>query len=279
MDHAPPGTPFADLDRMPAPMLALLITSLEAMSRHPEIERVRATAMAALDPQPGQHLLDAGCGGGEVARQLAARTGPTGSVTAVDYSAVHIEAARSRHDGSTVDYLRGDVADLDLFDASMDGVWCERVLQHVPDPDRTIAELARVTRPGGRICLIDTDWRSLAFDGMPAALAAAQIAHTLSTFTAAQRDMGRTLRSRLVRHGLGAISAVPVTLFFGTPSSAAVVLPMVNPAVPAEADLWPAGTRDTWLAEAAAAGDRGDFLAVLTIWVVTGTVPTLDDWL
>ncbi|MFG1603813.1 methyltransferase domain-containing protein [Actinoplanes sp. NPDC049265] len=266
------GTPFADLDRMPAPMLALLITSLEAMSRHPEIERVRSVAMEALDPRPGQHLLDAGCGGGEVARQLAARTGPDGSVTAVDFSAVHIEAARSRHDGSNVEYVRGDVADLDVFDASMDGVWCERVLQHVPDPEQTIAELRRVTRPGGRICLIDTDWRSLAFDGVPGRLAAGQVAHTLRTYPRLQRDMGRTLRSRLVRHGLDAVSAVPVTLFFDTPASAAVVLPMVNPAVPPDAGMWPAGQRDAWLAEVAAAGDRGDFLAVLTIWVVTGTV-------
>jgi SAM-dependent methyltransferase len=275
MDHAAVGTPFADLDRMPAPMLALLITSLEAMSRHPEIERVRSVAMEALDPRPGQHLLDAGCGGGEVARMLAARTGPAGSVTAVDYSAVHIEAARSRHDGSNVEYLRGDVTDLDVFDASMDGVWCERVLQHVPDPEQTIAELRRVTRPGGRICLIDTDWQSLAFDGTPGPLTAAQVAHTLSTFAPEQRDMGRTLRSRLVRHGLGAVSAVPVTLFFGTPASAAVVLPVVNPAVPPDADLWPAGHRDAWLSEVAAAGERGDFLAVLTIWVVTGTVVPL----
>jgi hypothetical protein len=48
---------------------------------------------------------------------------------------------------------------------------------------------------------------------------------------------------------------------------------VVNPMVPADTGMWPAGeARDGWLTEVARAGDRGDFLAVLTIWVVAGTV-------
>jgi hypothetical protein len=63
-----------------------------------------------------------------------------------------------------------------------------------------------------------------------------------------------------------------VTCVFGDPASAAVVLPMVNPMVPEE--VWPTapGVRDTWFSHVDGAGARGDFLAVLTIWAVTGTV-------
>jgi SAM-dependent methyltransferase len=274
MEHATgTSTPFADLDRMPAPMLAMLIDALAEMSRHPEIIRVRQAGDEALRPVPGMHLLDAGCGGGEVARHLAALTGPAGAVTAVDYSAATIEAARQRHDGSNVRYTRGDVSRLDLAADSVDGVWCERVLQHVADADRVIGEFIRVTRPGGRLCLLDTDWHSLAFDGMPHELAGAVRAHMFDQFTTSQVTMGRTLRGRLVRAGLTAIEATPVTLLFDTPTSAAVVLPMVNPLVPAETGMWPAGdVRETWLSEVQRAGERGDFLAVLTIWVVAGTV-------
>jgi hypothetical protein len=50
-----------------------------------------------------------------------------------------------------------------------------------------------------------------------------------------------------------------------------VVLPMVSPLVPTETGMWPDGTRGTWLAEVEQAGLRGDFLAVLTIWVAVGT--------
>ena len=267
LDH----TPFADIDRMPPPMVTLLIAALEAMSRHPEIQRVRDTARAALAPAAGQHLLDAGGGSGDVARRLAADVGPDGDVLALDYSAVTIEAARRRHDGSPVRYVTGDVSALDLPDDAFDGVWCERVLQHVADPDGAIAELIRVTRPGGRVCLIDTDWESLAFDGPPADRAREVRAHMLAMFTATQRDMGRTLRRRMLSAGLTGVRAVPVTLCFDTPESAGVVLPMVNPMVPAETEMWPDGTRSDWLAEVEQAGRRGDFLAVLTIWVAVGT--------
>jgi hypothetical protein len=84
--------------------------------------------------------------------------------------------------------------------------------------------------------------------------------------------MGRTLRRRLTRAGLGEVTATPLTLSFTAPESAAVVLPMVNPMVPEDAGMWPDGVREDWLADVQRAGARGEFLAVLTIWVVVGTV-------
>jgi ubiquinone/menaquinone biosynthesis C-methylase UbiE len=146
------------------------------------------------------------------------------------------------------------------------------VLQHVDDAERAIGELIRVTRPGGRICLIDTDWGSLAFDGVPAALArdVAELMH--GRLTPKQFDMGRTLRRRLVARGLTQVVATPVTCLFADPASAAVVLPMINPLVGQDAWMAPPGMRDEWFAHVEAAGARGDFLAVLTIWVVAGTV-------
>jgi len=266
-------TPFADLDQSPPEMLAVLIAALEAMGNHPEIRRVRAAARAGLRPESGQRLLDAGCGGGDVARELAAAVGPAGEVVALDYSAATLAAARARHDGSPVSYVQGDVSALDLPDDAFDGVWCERVLQHVPLPAAAVGELVRVTRPGGRVCVIDTDWRSLAFDGMPDHLAAAVTSEMLHRFDAEQSVIGRSLRRRLVTAGLTEVAATPVTCVFGTPESAAVVLPMVNPLVPA--DIWSVApqVRQEWLTAVEAAGVRGTFLAVLTIWAVAGTVP------
>jgi SAM-dependent methyltransferase len=262
-------TPFADLDRNPAEMVTLLLAALARMARHPEIRRVRQVAYDALAPVTGKRLLDAGCGGGEVARQLAAAGA---EVVAMDYSAATIAAARERHDGSAVTYMTGDVCSIDLTGDSMDGVWCERVLQHLTDPGRAIGEFVRITRPGGRVCLIDTDWDSMAFDGPHPGLAAAVVQHTSRHFSRGQRDMGRTLRRRLVAAGLSDVRAAPVTCYFSTPESAGVILPMVNPDVPVEAGVWPPDEREQWLAAVAESGARGDFLAVLTIWVVAGTV-------
>jgi ubiquinone/menaquinone biosynthesis C-methylase UbiE len=265
-------TPFADLDGQTSEMTAMLLAALDEMGRHPEIRRVRRTALRALRPGPGQRLLDAGSGAGDVARRLAAEMGPTGEVLAVDSSSATIAVARRRHDGSNVDYRTGDVCALDLPADSFDGVWCERVLQHVEDAERGIAELVRVTRPGGRLCLIDTDWDSLAFDGVPSALADRVMRLMHGRLIPKQQDMGRTLRRRLNARGLHRITATPVTCLFADPASAAVVLPMVNPLVTPDAWRAPPGLREEWYARVEKAGARGDFLAVLTIWVVTGTV-------
>jgi len=86
------------------------------------------------------------------------------------------------------------------------------------------------------------------------------------------RVFNSTLRRRLVSAGLTQVSATPVTCLFGDPASAAVVLPMVNPMVPEGEWTTPPGVRDEWFSYVNAAGTRGDFLAILTIWVVTGTV-------
>jgi SAM-dependent methyltransferase len=225
----------------------------ELVTANPEIQRVREVAFAALHLEPGQRILDAGAGGGEVARLLAARLGGTGEVVALDYR-------------------EGDVTALGFPDGYFDAVRCERVLQHLREPDAAVAELARVTRGGGRVCLVDTDWESVAVDGLPEHLVAAERRHLLATVVRRHLDMGRTLRRRLLRAGLGEVTAVPVALYFADPLSAATVLPMVNPMVPPEAGLIPAELREEWFGALSEAGERGDFLATLTMWVATATV-------
>lgn len=252
-------------------MRALLIGALDAMAVEPQIRRVRAAALDALMPIPGQRLLDVGCGGGEVARELAALSAPGGQVTAVDVSAAVVEIARSRHDGSNVTYAVGDVRQLAFPDDTFDGVRTERVLQHLDDPDAAVAELARVTRPGGRVCLIDTDWESLAFDGLPTDMVTAMTQTTGSVVHHA--DMGRTLRRRLVRAGLGEVTCEPVPLWWTNPEDASVVIPLVNKQIPPEAGIIPAELREHWFAKVDAATARGEFLTVLTIWVAAGVAP------
>ncbi|MFG2045385.1 methyltransferase domain-containing protein [Dactylosporangium sp. NPDC048998] len=232
-----PGNAFIDLSRTGA---------------DPELQRVREVAFAALRLAPGQRILDAGTGAGEAARLLAARLGGTGEVVAVDHR-------------------RGDVIALDFPGAYFDAVRCERVLQHLADPDAAVAELARVTRPGGRVCLVDTDWESVAVDGLPRGLVAAVRGHLLATVVRRHLDMGRTLRRRLVRAGLREVTAVPVALYFADPISAATVLPMVNPMIPPAAGLIPPELREDWFGALSEAGERGDFLATLTMWVATAT--------
>jgi ubiquinone/menaquinone biosynthesis C-methylase UbiE len=108
---------------------------------------------------PGARVLDVGCGAGEVCVELAARVGSAGRVAGVDPSAAMIEAARQRTAGVAppIDLREASIYALPFADASFDAVRAERVFQHLDDPDAGLREMIRVTRPGGRVMVIDPD--------------------------------------------------------------------------------------------------------------------------
>jgi SAM-dependent methyltransferase len=85
-------------------------------------------------------------------------------------------------------------------DASVDVVWCERVLQHLAEPDKAVAEMARVLRPGGRVALLDTDWATTILHPGDPEVTAAFTAGALTG--AANPYSGRRLVGQLSAAGL-----------------------------------------------------------------------------
>jgi ubiquinone/menaquinone biosynthesis C-methylase UbiE len=259
-------TPYARLDDTSGEIQQFLLGYLDAVAAHPEMQRVRSAAFEIFAPSGGERLLDAGCGLGEVARHLGARVGAKGSVAAVDRSAQAISVAQSRRDSSPVAYTVGEITDLDFPDGHFDGVRCERVLQHVPDPDAAIKELARVTRPGGRVCVIETDWSS------PACAGFEYLDEVRDSIYPAGYDMaaGRAIRSRMVRVGLQETTAFPVTLRFMSPEDAAVVSVLFNR--DRLRDRLPTELSDRFFTSAERSAARGDFLFTFTMWICLGRV-------
>jgi ubiquinone/menaquinone biosynthesis C-methylase UbiE len=104
----------------------------------------------ALDPQPGERLLDVGCGAGNVA-ELAAGAGAR--VTGIDLSPRLVEVARARATagGYDIEYRVGDAENLDVEDASFDKVVSSVAMIFAPDHEAAAHELARATRSGGRL--------------------------------------------------------------------------------------------------------------------------------
>ena len=109
-------------------------------------------------------ILDAGCGTGEASSRLAALY-PRARVLAVDILDHHLALARSRWAGvgPRLTFEHRSVYELGLPDRAFDLVVCRHVLHSIPHPDQVIAELARVTRRGGRLHLIPEDYDMLHF--------------------------------------------------------------------------------------------------------------------
>ena len=104
-------------------------------------------------------ILDVGCGTGEISSRLAALF-PTARVTGIDVIDGHLALARARYAtlGERVKFQHGDAFELPFAARSFDLVVCRHMLQAVPNPERVIAEMVRVTKPGGHVHLLVEDY-------------------------------------------------------------------------------------------------------------------------
>lgn len=147
-------------------------------------------------PSGDERALDVGTGAGALAFALAPLVG---EVVGLDPVPELLELARARALPNT-EFVEGDGAELPFPDASFDLAGTHRTLHHVEHPERVVAELARVTRPGGHVLVVD----QLA-PGDPAAAAA------LHEFESV-RDPSHThllgdfeLQELFVQHGLAPV--------------------------------------------------------------------------
>jgi ubiquinone/menaquinone biosynthesis C-methylase UbiE len=121
--------------------------------------RLRETIADDLALQPGDHVLDVGCGPGRLARVFAERVAPTGSVTGIDPSQQMINRATAQagKHGVPVRFQVGYAQSLPFPDAMFDAVACTLALHHVAEDDQqtAVAEMYRVLKPGGRLLIAE----------------------------------------------------------------------------------------------------------------------------
>ncbi len=113
---------------------------------------------------PDVRILDAGCGTGEGTSRLAEMF-PRARVLGVDILEDHLALARERYAGfgARLTFEHQSIFELPAADGTYDFTVCRHVIHSIPHPDRVIAELVRVTRPGGRLHLIPEDYDMLHF--------------------------------------------------------------------------------------------------------------------
>src|SRR5258708_37131931 len=112
--------------------------------------RVYSRIAALSGAAPGDRVLDIGCGGGYLARLLAAAVTPGGQVTGLDSSGPAISYARRRAPDNC-SFAVGVAQDLQLADRSFDGLTCTLAVHHIPEEARpaAVAEFCPALRPAG----------------------------------------------------------------------------------------------------------------------------------
>ena len=143
-----------------------LYTQLGCATQEAEYAKRTASQEAAfLLPhlRAGMHVLDAGCGPGSITLGLAAAVA-LGEVVGIDMQLSLVEQARALAVQRGVTNARFEVAnvyDLPFPDGSFDAAFANRVLEHLREPVRALAELRRVLRPGGIAGVHDVDMGGL----------------------------------------------------------------------------------------------------------------------
>jgi len=118
-----------------------------------------AKAVQAAEPAPGDLALDVGCGTGRALPALAGAVGPAGRVLGFDLTPAMLDAARAAGRHGCAALMLADARRLPLADGVAGLVFAAGLVQHLPDPAAGLAELARVTRPGGRLMIFHPSGR------------------------------------------------------------------------------------------------------------------------
>lgn len=111
-----------------------------------------------IDAQPGERILEVGCGTGAVARAVVRATPSVRELVASDASAAMINVARCQSpDDLPLTFQVADAHHLPFPDNSFDRCFAMETFVILPDPHQALLELARVTRPAGHLCLWESD--------------------------------------------------------------------------------------------------------------------------
>lgn len=154
----------------------------------------------------GWRVVEIGCGPRGCLGLLSKRVGSTGRVVGVERSAEQVERARhflAESRLTNVEVLEGDAHSLDLPDRTFDLATARLVLTNVPRPEKVVAEMVRLSRPGGFIALHEPDPTTSRMDPpLDAQIRLLQILNTYAELNGIDRSIGLRVPRMLRELGL-----------------------------------------------------------------------------
>ena len=130
-----------------------MVAMLESRGSEPGYLRAVGELVDELQPAPGEKILEIGCGTGVLSRWIIHRTGGENPFFAADLNPYFLGEARplaACRGLNSLTFIQADAEHIPLADGAIDIVFCATLLEEC-DADRTLIEMARVTRPGGRV--------------------------------------------------------------------------------------------------------------------------------
>jgi len=245
------------------------IEFLEFLDNLTGIKDQRAETANRMNLAAGHKVLDLGCGIGGATFAIADVAGPTGLVAGVDISSAMIEVARRRASNrSGLEFRVAEACALPFPNAFFDSARSERVFLYLPDRLAAIHEMMRVVKPGGRLCLVDTDFDSTAIYSTNPALT-----RKMTSIVAASvpnPNSGRELPALARQAGLRDIK----TEIFAIATPHEFLLRAMTGALfkAAEDGIVPRSEVEEWMLEQATLQARGDFFQMWLSVLVSGTV-------
>lgn len=240
----------------------------------PAMVEQRRRTLEAMRLQPGEAILDIGCGPGYLTQELARHAGPSGRVIGIDTSQPMLDVAAARcEELRNTSFRLADATSLPFADASLDAVAVVQVYLFVPDLVQALAEVARVLKPGGRAVIVDTDWDSLVWHSSDAARMNHNIALWKKRYvdaTVARRFPGLIRRAGLTVEHADAIPMVELSPDDATYSGSQ--LPEVAKYLASKGGIDPEQAQ-AWEADLRALAAQGDYFFALNRFVFVARKP------
>ena len=169
----------------------------------------RKATFEALCIAAGQHVLDLGCGGGHLLRDLALSVGSKGRAVGLDPSEPQINAAKELcKELDNVEFSQDSATRLSFADDAFHSVASIQVLEYIPDVDAALAEVQRVLKPAGRFVSVSVLWDHWRFHGPEPKLN--EQMHEAFKAHCSHQMLPLQMPAKLARHGFVGAQCTPI---------------------------------------------------------------------